>query len=258
MKPLFARTVAAAAAAAILLAVAAPPAVAQGDPLRLLVSNGLKGTMEALQRQCETEIGRRLAVQFSSTAALKQRIESGEAFDLTIITVEAIDDLLKRGLLKTPQKAIGRSELGVGIRAGDARPDIGTVAGFRQALRAAPSITYPRDGASRGHIEQTFERLGIATEVKPKIILADGSGPATESVAAGKAAMVLTLFSEIVPTHGAEILGPFPGEYQFDIRFAAATSAKSTQAAGASAVIDFLTGPKAAPVLKAKGIDAPR
>ena len=255
---LFAHVVAP-AGAALFLAAAVQPASAQGDALRLLVSNGMKGTMEALQGQCETEAGRRLAIQFSSTAALKKGIESGDAFDLTIITVEAVDNLIMKGLLlKTPHKAVGRSEVGVGIRAGSPRPDIRTVAAFRQALRTASSITYPRDGASRGYLEQMFERLGIAAEVKPKIILADGSGPATESVAAGKAAMVLTLFSEIVPTRGAEILGPFPGEYQSDIRFAAGVSAKSTQAAGAGAVIDCLTGPKAAPVLKAKGIDPPR
>ena len=67
--------------------------------------------------------------------------------------------------------------------------------------------------------------------------------------------MVLTLFSEIVPTHGAEILGPFPGEYQSDIRFVAATSTQSKQADAAKALIAFLAGPKVAPVLKAKGID---
>ncbi len=248
----------AAASAAIVVALAAPPAAAQGEPLRLLVSNGLKGSLEVLHHQCEAETGRRLAIQFSSTAGLRKRIESGEAFDLTIITVEAIDDLIKTGVLKAPSRAIGRSELGIGIRTGAPRPDIKTVAAFRQALRSASSITYPRDGASRGHIEKTFEQLGIAAELKPKVVLADGSGPATESVAAGKAAMVLTLFSEIVPTPGAEILGPFPGEHQFDIRFAAASSAKSTQAAGANAVIDCLLGPKGAPVLKEKGISPPR
>jgi len=151
--------------------------------------------------------------------------------------------------------AIGRSELGVGIRAGAPKPDIRTVATFRQALRQAPSITFPQDGASRGYIEQMFERLGIAADVKAKIILAPGSGPATENVAAGKAAMVLTLFSEIVPTHGVEILGPLPGEYQLDIRFAAAASATSENAEAAKALIAFLSGPKAAPVLKAKGIE---
>src|SRR6185295_9388157 len=111
------------------------------------------------------------------------------------------------------------------------------------------------DGASRGAIESMFARMGIAAEVKPKIILAPGSGPATESVAAGKAAMVITSFSEIVPIRGVEILGPLPGEYQLAIRFSAATSASSTNAEAAKALIAFLSGPTAAPVLKSKGID---
>ena len=244
---------------ALLFGLSTPPAAAQDDTLHLFVSNGMKGSVEALQGQCEKEVGRRLAIQFGSTASLKQRIEAGEAFDVTIITIEAIDDLIKKVLLTSATRmAIGRSELGVGIRAGAPRPDIRSVATFRQALRQAPSITYPQDGASRGYIEQMFGRLGIADDVKSKIILAPGSGPATESVAAGKAAMVLTLFSEIVPAHGVEILGPFPGVYQSDIRFGAAASAQSTQADAATALIAFLAGPKVTAVLKAKGIDRPR
>jgi len=244
---------------ALLLGLSTPPAATQDNALHLLVSNGMKGSMEALQGQCEEEVGRRLAIQFGSTASLKRRIEAGEAFDVTIITIEAIDDLIMKALLTSATRmAVGRSELGVGIRAGASKPDIRSVATFRQALRQAPSITYPQDGASRGYIEQMFGRLGIADDVKSKIILAPGSGPATDSVAAGKAAMVLTLFSEIVPAHGVEILGPFPGEYQSDIRFGAAASAQSTQADAATALIAFLAGPKVTAVLKAKGIDRPR
>jgi len=244
---------------ALLLGLSTPPAATQDNALHLLVSNGMKGSMEALQGQCEEEVGRRLAIQFGSTASLKRRIEAGEAFDVTIITIEAIDDLIMKALLTSATRmAVGRSELGVGIRAGASKPDIRSVATFRQALRQAPSITYPQDGASRGYIEQMFGRLGIADDVKSKIILAPGSGPATESVAAGKAAMVLTLFSEIVPAHGVEILGPFPGVYQSDIRFGAAASAQSTQADAATALIAFLAGPKVTAVLKAKGIDRPR
>ena len=243
----------------LLLGLSTPPAATQDNALHLLVSNGMKGSMEALQGQCEEEVGRRLAIQFGSTASLKRRIEAGEAFDVTIITIEAIDDLIMKALLTSASRmAVGRSELGVGIRAGASKPDIRSVATFRQALRQAPSITYPQDGASRGYIEQMFGRLGIADDVKSKIILAPGSGPATESVAAGKAAMVLTLFSEIVPAHGVEILGPFPGVYQSDIRFGAAASAQSTQADAATALIAFLAGPKVTAVLKAKGIDRPR
>jgi len=148
-----------------------------------------------------------------------------------------------------------RSELGIGIRAGAAKPDIHTTEALKRTLREAKSITYPQDGASRGYIEKMFERLGIAADVKPRIILAPGSGPATESVASGKAALVITLFSEIVPIHGVEILGPLPGEFQSDIRFAAAASVGAKNAEAAQALIAFLAGPKVKSTFKAKGLE---
>jgi molybdate transport system substrate-binding protein len=234
-------------------------AAGAGAPVRVLVSNGMKAAMEELQPQCERAIGHPLAVQYNSTLSVKKMIEAGQGFDVTIITTEAIDDLIKQGKLAGSSRvALARSELGIGIRAGAAKPDIHTAEALKRSLREAKSITYPQDGASRGYIEKMFERLGIAADVKPKIILAKGSGPATESVAAGKAAMVITLFSEIVPIHGVEILGPLPGEYQSDIRFSAAASSMAQDAAAAKALITFLAGPKVAPALKAKGLDPAR
>jgi quinoprotein glucose dehydrogenase len=226
------------------------------NALRVLISNGMKGSMEELQSQCEKAIGRSLAVTFGSTASLKKRIEIGEAFDVTIITTEAIDDLITQGKLASASRSdVGRSELGIGIRAGAPRPNISTPAALKKTLQDAKSITYPQDGASRGAIEKMFDGMGISAEVKPRIVLAPGSGPATESVAVGKAEMVITLFSEIVPIHGVEILGPLPGDYQLAIRFAAATSATSKNAEAARALIAFLSGPTAAAVLKSKGIE---
>jgi len=255
------RTIVAIATTLCGLAVATPVAAQSTAPdsMRVLVSNGMKGSVEALRPQLETAAGHRLAIEFGSTASLRTRIEAGEAFDLTVITTEAIDDLITAGKLTGASRTnVGRSELGIGIRAGAPRPDISTPDALKKALLASASLTYPQDGASRGTLERMFERMGIAAQLKPKIILAPGSGPATESVAAGKAAMVLTLFSEIVPIHGVEVLGPLPGEFRSDIRFAAATSAASQNGKAATALIAFLSGPKAAPVLKAKGIDAPR
>ena len=233
-----------------------PEGAAQGTEVRVLVSNGMKAAMEELQPQCERAVGHPLALQFHSTAAVKKQIEAGEGFDVAIITVEAIDDLIKEGKIAAGTHAeLVRSELGIGIRAGAAKPDIHTPEALKRTLREAKSITYPEDGASRGYIEKMFERMGIAADVKPKIILAQGSGPATESVAAGKAALVITLFSEIVPIHGVEILGPLPGEFRYDIRFAAAASAAAKNAEVAKALIHFLAGPKAVATFKAKGLE---
>lgn len=231
-------------------------ATAQNTAVRVLVSNGLKAAMEELQPQCARAIGHPLAIQFNSTASVKKAIEAGEGFDVAMITVEAIDDLIKQGKMAGASRAdLGRSQLGIGIKTGTAKPDIRTPEALKRTLREAKSITYPQDGASRGFVEKMFDTLGIAADVKPKIILAPGSGPATESVAAGKAALVITLFSEILPVHGVEILGPLPGEFHYDVRFAAATSATAKDTATAKALIAFVTGPKAAPILKAKGLE---
>jgi len=234
----------------------APDAAAQSAPVRVLVSNGLKAAVEELQPACERQIGHPLVIQFNSTASVKKKIEAGEAFDVTMITTEAIDELSKTGKLSGGSRAeIGRSELGIGIRTGTHKSDIRTVEGLKQTLRKSKSITYPQDGASRGFVEKMFERLGIAAEIKPKIILAPGSGPATESVAAGKAELVITLFSEIAPVPGVEVLGPLPGEFQYDIRFAAASSSITKNAEVAKALIACVTGPNTASIFKAKGVE---
>jgi molybdate transport system substrate-binding protein len=229
---------------------------AQDTAVHVLVSNGMKAAMEELQPLCEHAIGHPLALQFNSTASVKKKIEAGEEFDVAIITSEAIAELIKQGKLAADSRAdLGRSELGIGVRAGVAKPDIHTPEALKRTLREAKSITYPQDGASRAYIENMFERMGIAGDVKPRIILAQGSGPATESVAAGKAALVITLFSEIVPIHGVEILGPLPGEFHYDIRFEAAASVTAKNAEASRALITFLAGPKAAPTFKAKGLE---
>lgn len=249
-----AATIAATVVAFALLS--AREADAQGAPVRVLVSNGMKAAIEELRPQCEHAIGRPLDLHFNSTASVKKQIEAGEKFDVTIITTEAIGDLTKQGKLAASSRAdLARSELGIGIRAGAPKPDIHTADALKRTLRNAKSITYPQDGASRGFIEKMFERMGIAAEIKPRIILAPGSGPATESVAAGKAELVITLFSEIVPIRGVEILGPLPGELHYDIRFAAAVSGATENPEAARAPIAFLAGPEAAAVYKAKGLE---
>ena len=240
-----------------LLFVASPDAgaQAQGDAIRVLISNGLKTSLEALRPDAENAVGRPIAMEFSSTAALKMRIQSGERFDATLITLEAIRELIKEGkLAATPTADLGFSPLVVGIRAGAPKPDLGTIDGLKRALLSAKSITYPRDGATRGYLEQMFDRLGIASQVTPKIILAEAPSSAAESVASGRVELVLQLFSEIAPVHGLEVAGPLPGDLRHQVNFAGAASATAANPAAVKALLEFLSGPRAAAMLKAKGV----
>ena len=61
---------------------------------------------------------------------------------------------------------------------------------------------------------------------------------ATESVASGDAALVVTLFSEIVPVKGVDILGPLPGEYRYSIHFGAASASGTKNAEAARKLIE--------------------
>jgi molybdate transport system substrate-binding protein len=231
-------------------------AAAQENAVRVLVSNGLKGAMEELQPQAEKAIGRPLSVQYNSTLKVKQSIEAGAIFDATLITTEAVADLVKQGKIAAASRTeLARSELGIGIKSGAPKPDIKTVEALKHAIKDAKVITYPQDGATRGYIDKLWDRLRIAAETKPKIVLAPSSGAASQSVADGKATFVITLFSEIVPTKGVDILGPLPGEYGTDVKFAAGVSSKAKNAEAGKALIAFMKSPKAGVLLRAKGLE---
>src|SRR5262245_34990649 len=84
-------------------------AAAQGG-VRVFCSNGRKAVMEALRPQIERDLGRPLAIEFGTTAALREKIESGAAFDVAVITTEAVNDLAAKGAIAAPSvAALGRS-----------------------------------------------------------------------------------------------------------------------------------------------------
>ena len=232
------------------------PAVAQNAPVRVLASNGVKAVIEELQPQCERAVGRPLAIQFASTADLMKKVDAGEAFDLAVLTSEAIDQLVKSGKVGPKATPLARSGVGVGVRTGAPKPEIGTPEAMKRTLLKAKSVTYAEDGASRVFVEKMEERLGVASDVKAKTMLTHGSGAATANVADGKSDLVLTLASEILPVHGIELVGPLPESLQGYINFAAGIAVRTKNAEAAKGVIQFLTGPAAGQVYKAKGMEA--
>ena len=89
------------AVAAGLVFLFVPQARAAGDAeIRIICSNGIKAAMDKLVPQYEHTSGRHIAIQYGASALLKKTIESGEPFDLTILTPGTIDDLIKEGTLK--------------------------------------------------------------------------------------------------------------------------------------------------------------
>ena len=221
-------------------------------------SNGVKGVIDDVRMQAERAIGRPLAIDFNTSASVRQKIQSGESFDVTILTAEVIDDLIKSGKLAASGRAdIARSGIGFGVRAGTKKPDLSTPDAVKKAMLSAKSITYVQEGASRPHIVRMFDDLGISNDMKTKTVFAKGTDESTEIVANGKVEYVLTLISEILPAHGVDYVGPFPSKYQNYVRFSAALSPNSKNDAAGKALIKFLTGTAVDPTLKLKGMERP-
>jgi len=229
---------------------------AQVAPLDVFASNGVKAVLEALASDSERIAGRPIATRFGTSASIRQAITAGESFDVAILTTEALDELTKAGrIVAGSGAAIGRSGIGVGVRAGAPRPDITTPDALKRALLGARSLTYAEDGASRVHITRMFDALGVAEVVKGKTTLEQGSVRATARVARGDTELVLTLVSEILPIPGIELAGPLPAAFQNYIAFAAGVGAKAQNPAAARALVAFLSSQGASPVFTAKGIE---
>jgi molybdate transport system substrate-binding protein len=243
--------------ALILAAALATPIRAQStQSLRVFASNGFRAVFDDLAPRCEKTIGRHLSTEFGTSTSLQQRVGGGEAFDVAVMTSEAIDDLMKAGKLTLSSLVpLGRSGIGIGIRTGTTKPDIKTPETLKQALLDAKGITYAGDGASRPHIESMMNALGITKAVAAKTALEQGSVRAAANVASGKAEVLITLVSEILPAPGVDLVGPLPARFQHYVSFAAATSSSTANGAESKSLIACLSGPDTLATLKAKGME---
>jgi molybdate transport system substrate-binding protein len=241
----------------ILLALT-PVATAQQAQLRVLASNGMRAVIEELRPQLEREVGRPLAIDFNTSVAVRQRIESGDAFDVAVLTAEVVNELAKAGKITSGSVMdLGRSGIGFGVRSGAAKPDVRTPEAVKQTLLNAKSLTWVSIGASRAHIDRMIEALGITSQLKSKIDLTQGVDESVKHVADGKTEMIITLTSEILPAKGVQYVGPLPAKFQNYVAFAAGISPKSSAAAASALFIKRLAGPAAAPVYQSKGMELP-
>src|SRR5262245_58156000 len=121
----------------------------RAEDVKVFSSVAMKAVVEELAQRFERETGNRVVPTFGLAAALKGRIEGGEAFDLAILTPAQIDDLIKQGKAAAASRAvIARTGLGLMVRAGAAKLDVATADAFKRTLLGAKSLTYVPAGAS--------------------------------------------------------------------------------------------------------------
>jgi molybdate transport system substrate-binding protein len=244
--------------AAALAGFALSGAIAHAAEVKVLTSVALKSVLDELSPVFEKKTGHKLAIDYGLAAGQKKRVLEGERADVVIVTRAMMVDLVKQKKVADGLVNVAGTPVAVAARAGAPKPDISTVEAFKQALLAAKSLAYsdPAKGGLSGVVAaRAIEKLGIAEQMKPKTILVAGA-LSPELVAKGEAELGIAQASEIVPIAGTQLVGPLPGELGTMTLFTGGIGAESQSVEAAKALIEFLTGPEAAPSFKAKGFEA--
>ena len=226
--------------------------------VKVLTAGAFKQVVLALVPDFEKQTGNKVIVDNDTAGGLQKRIESGESFDVAIITPAIVDGLAASGkIVPNSRVNLATVSIGVVVKEGAPKPDIGSVEAFKNALLAANSVAYidPASGGSSGiYVDKLLERLGIADQVRPKAKLKKG-GYVADLIASGEAELGVHQISEIVPVKGAVLVGPLPKEIQNTTTYAAGLSAAAQNKEVAQALIKMFSGPAAASVFKTKGME---
>jgi molybdate transport system substrate-binding protein len=245
--------------AVALMAVGASSGAACAE-IKVLTAGAFKQVLLALLPEFEKQSGHKVTVDNATVGALTKRIEAGESFDLAVLTPGALDGLSNKGkFVPAGGRKLARVGVGVVVKDGTPKPDIGSVEAFKKALLAAKSIAYidPAAGGSSGiYVAGLLDKLGIAAEVKGKSKLIPG-GAVAEHIARGEAEVGIHQISEILPVKGVILVGPLPADIQNYTTYAAGIGASAKEPDAADALLKALSGPAAAEVLRSKGMDPP-
>jgi molybdate transport system substrate-binding protein len=243
---------------ALLICLAAT-GVTDAAEITVLSVNGVKLVLGDLVGNFEHATGHKVTVTLGEAGVLRKRIEDGETFDVAILPKPATDELVKQNKIASGSSVnVVRAAFGMGVRNGTPRPDTSSLDAFKRSLLAAKLIVYtdPATGGVTGvFFAHVLESLGIANEIKPKSKLTAGVLNA-EFVARGEADIAVQMKHEILAVPGVEFVS-LPSEYQSTgaVIFTASIGASAKETDAAKAFVQFLSGPVAAPLIKAKGME---
>jgi len=220
--------------------------------IKVMASAAFREAYLELVPQFERASGHKVTTLWVPSVQMMTRLKGGETVDLVILSAASLDELVTAGIIAN-RVDLAKSGIGIAVRAGAAKPDISSGEAVKRAVLAAKSVVYST-GPSGIYLASLFERMGIATQLEPKLKRVQGE-PAGGVVARGEAEIGFQQVSELLPVPGIDIVGPLPPDIQQITAFSAGLHVAATEADAAKALVQFLTAPAAAPVIRKKGME---
>jgi molybdate transport system substrate-binding protein len=238
--------------AAVLVAVAA---CAQANELTVAAPNAVKESVKAVAERFEKQTGRRVNFIWGGSESIAKQVAEGEVFDVVVNTAPGVDRMVTEGYLLAGSRVdFSRSAVAVATRAGLPPPDVSTVAGLKAALLNAQSIAIS-SGASGRYLEQLFQKLGVAEQIKHKIRQPPSGAQIGDMLAAGEADLGFQQVTELMHAKGVQYLGPLPAEVQNYTVWAAGVHSRSPNVEAAQAFGRALKAPESGDAIRKSGME---
>ena len=224
--------------------------------VRVLTSGAFRPVLEAIIPAFESRNASKVIVTTDTAGGVAARIGRGESFDLAILTPATVEGPARDSqvILVTPIASVG---IGVSVKAGATKPDISSSGAVKQMLLAAAKVAMvdPASGGTSGkYLMGMFDKLGIAEQMTPKLVLTQG-GLAAERLVDGQATLALGQTSELIAVRGADLVGPLPPDLQSRTIYVAAMNPKAAETP--IILLAMLAGPETLNILAANGMGPP-
>lgn len=246
---------------ALFLAAAAWIAVTTSQPaeVRVMSSGTTAPAYLQLVPQFEAATNMKAVTLALSTGVgaknIPTRVRGGESVDVLFLSDTLMNDLIKEGHVVAASRVdIGRSAIGVGVRAGAKRPDISTVEALTRTFLEAKSIAISAQISGTYLANELFAKLGIAEKVMPKVRRVENE-PVGNALVRGEAELGVQQISELRGVKGVDYVGPFPNAVQRVSTVSVGISTRAPNPKGARAFVDLVLSPAGRAVLKESGLD---
>jgi len=228
---------------------------AQASELKVVAPNAVKESVSEVAARFEKDTGQRVSLSWGGSEAIAKRVAEGEVFDVVVNTAAGVDRMAADGKLVGGSRTdFSRSAVAAAVRAGLPRPDVSSAGALKAALLDAQTIAIS-SGASGRYLEQLFQKLGVAEQIKHKIRQPPSGAQIGDMLARGEADLGFQQVTELMHAKGFQYLGPLPAELQNYTVWAAGVHSGAPQAEAARAFSRALAAPESAAAMRKHGME---
>jgi molybdate transport system substrate-binding protein len=203
------------------------------------------------------ETGRKVAVTLVGIGSIVNAVRTANPpADVITLPFELMSTLsLDGGVVAGSFMPLGRSEMGLAVRAGAPHPDISTVEKLAAALRGAKAVmrSNPAGGSMVAKVieDKVIKRPEFAGVNSPVSTQGEGG----QALARGEGDMAIQAICEILPYKQIDLVGPLPRELAAWIDMSTAVSTRAMHRDDALAFMKYMLRPESNSVWKMKGLE---